>query len=86
VIREGPLTLLPKLFRAWKVTHLVFEGDTNAYARSRDEQVSKLAKDSGVEVIVKCGRTLYDPDELVKQNGDRPAMSITQVEAVGPVP
>ena len=35
-----------------------------------------------MEVIVKMGRTLYDPDELVKANGGKPTMSITQVQRV----
>lgn len=62
MIREGPQTLFPKLFKAWKVSHLVFEKDTDVYARDRDESVVKLAEDAGVKVIVKIGRTLYDPD------------------------
>ena len=82
LIREAPQTLLPKLFKAWKISHLVFEKDTDAYARERDEQVMKLAKEAGVEVIVKMGRTLYDPDALVKANNGKPTMSITQVQHV----
>ena len=42
----------------------------------------RQAKDAGVEVIVKMGRTLYDPDDLVKANGGKPTMSISQVEHV----
>lgn len=82
VVREAPQTVLVKLFKAWKITHLVFEKDTDAYARERDEDVIKQAKEVGVEVIVKMGRTLYDPDELVKKNGGKPTMSITQVQHV----
>ena len=82
VVREAPQTLLVKLFKSWKITHLVFEKDTDAYARERDEDVMKQAKDSGVEVIVKMGRTLYDPDDLVKMNGGKPTMSISQVQHV----
>ena len=80
VVREAPQTVLVKLFKAWKITHLVFEKDTDAYARDRDESVIQQAKEAGVEVIVKMGRTLYDPDELVKANGRKPTMSITQVQ------
>jgi hypothetical protein len=61
---------------------LVFENDTDAYARDRDKEVIGLAKKAGVEVITKVGRTLYDPDELVKANGGKPTMSITQVQHV----
>lgn len=82
VVREAPQTLLVKLFKAWNISHLVFEKDTDAYARERDEKIMELAKHAGVKVITKVGRTLYDPDELVKANGGKPTMSITQVQAV----
>lgn len=83
LIREAPQTLFPKLFRAWKITHLVFEKDTDAYARERDVKVMELAKEAGVEVVVRYGRTLYDPDELVRNNYNKPTMSISQVQAAG---
>ncbi|KAH7136073.1 FAD binding domain of DNA photolyase-domain-containing protein [Dendryphion nanum] len=83
VVREAPQTLLPKLFKEWKITHLVFEKDTDAYARDRDNEVMKLAKAANVQVITKVGRTLYDPDELVKRNNNKPTMSISQVQAAG---
>ncbi|EHK23311.1 putative photolyase class 1 [Trichoderma virens Gv29-8] len=83
VLREGPQTLLPKLFKAWKPTHLVFEKDTDAYARSRDEAVAKAAKAAGVEVIIRPGRTLWDSDDIVKHHGGKPTMSITQLQAAG---
>ena len=76
--------MLPKLFRAWKISHLVFEKDTDAYARDRDEAVLREARKAGVEVITRVGRTLYDPDDLVKMNKDKPTMSIKQVERVRP--
>ena len=61
----------------------MFEKDTDAYGRERDESVMKLAKEAGVEVVVRYGRTLYDPDELVKNNHNKPTMSISQVQAAG---
>ncbi len=79
VIREAPQTLLPKLFKAWNITHLVFEKDTDAYARQRDNEVVRLAREAGVQVVTRVGRTLYDPDVLVEKNGGRPTMSINQV-------
>ena len=83
VIREGAVTVLPKLFKKWNITHLVFEKDTDAYAKERDATVMEEAKKAGVEVIIKMGRTLWDPDELVKANGGKPTMSITQTQAAG---
>ena len=61
----------------------MFEKDTDAYAKSRDEEVIALAKKAGVEVVIKTGRTLFDPDDLVKQNGGKPTMSINQVQHAG---
>ncbi|KAF4548841.1 FAD-binding domain of DNA photolyase-containing protein 2 [Elsinoe fawcettii] len=83
VIREAPQTVIKKLIKEWKITHLVFEKDTDAYARDRDEDVMKQAKEAGAEVIVKMGRTLWDSDEIVKQNGGKPTMSINQLESAG---
>lgn len=82
VVREAPQTVLVKLFKAWSISHLVFEKDTDAYARDRDREVMRMAKEAGVEVITKVGRTLYDPDELVQANGGKPTMSITAVQHV----
>jgi hypothetical protein len=50
--------------------------------KDRDTEVVKLAKEAGVEVIIKMGRTLWDPDELVKLNGGKPTMTISQVQNV----
>lgn len=83
VLREGPQTLFPKLFKAWKVTHLVFEKDTDAYARDRDHVVAEAAKKAGVEVIVRSGRTLWDSDDVVKANGGKPTMSAAQLRNAG---
>lgn len=83
-MREAPQTLFPKLFKAWKVTHLVFEKDTDAYARDRDAAVIEAAKDAGVEVIVQSGRTVWDSDLLVEKNHGRLTMSISQVQTAGP--
>ncbi|KAL8846588.1 MAG: hypothetical protein Q9221_008329 [Calogaya cf. arnoldii] len=81
VIREAPQTVLPKLFKAWKITHLVFERDTDPYAKERDAKVIDLAKENGVEIVAtRHGRSLYDPDDLVKAHGGKPTMSITQVQ------
>ena len=82
VIREALQTLLPKLFKEWKVTHLVFEKDPDGYGQERDEEILKLAKEANVKTITKSGRTLYDIDELIKANSDKPTMSMSQVQHV----
>lgn len=80
VVREGPTSILPKLWKQWEVTHLVFEKDTDSYARARDEEVLRLAEKAGVQVVVRSGRTLFDSDALVAKNGAKPTMSMSQVE------
>ncbi|KAK4541395.1 hypothetical protein LTR36_007996 [Oleoguttula mirabilis] len=83
VLREPAVTLLPRLFKAWKITHLVFEKDTDAYGRERDAQVIESAKQAGVKVMFESGRTLWDSDKVVKANGGKPTMSITQLQHAG---
>lgn len=83
VLREAPQTLFPKLFKAWNVTHLVFERDTDAYAKERDKTVIALAEKAGVKVITRSGRTLWDSDEVVAKNGGKPTMSTTQLQSAG---
>lgn len=62
------------------VTHLVFEKDTDPYARERDEAIVQLAEEAGVEVIVRMGRNLFDPDDLVWKNGGNQTISMLQTE------
>lgn len=83
VLREAPQTVFRKILKEWKIDVLVFEKDTDAYARARDAEIEQVARDMGVEVVIKPGRTLWDSDELVKSNGGKPTMSITQVERAG---
>ncbi|KAM0338460.1 hypothetical protein ACHAPU_011313 [Fusarium lateritium] len=83
VLREAPQTLFPKLFKAWRVTHIVFEKDTDSYARERDDVISQAAKDAGIQVITRSGRTLWDSDQIVDKNGGKPTMSISQLQTAG---
>jgi cryptochrome len=41
-----------------------------------------IAKEAGVEVIIRTRRTLYDPDKIVKRNGNKLTMSMSQVQKV----
>ncbi|OAA78012.1 cryptochrome-2 [Akanthomyces lecanii RCEF 1005] len=83
LLREAPQTVLPKIFKAWGVTHLVFEKDTDSYPRERDAVVEAAAKTAGVQVITRSGRTLWDSDRIVAKNGGKPTMSTTQLQNAG---
>ncbi|KAL2425975.1 (6-4)DNA photolyase [Exophiala dermatitidis] len=80
VVRGGPpAKIMPVLLKKWKINVLVFEKDTDAYARARDEQVTQLAEAMGVKVLcVPGGRTLFDSDDIVRANGGKPTLSMTQ--------
>lgn len=73
---DGPAQALEKIgnYVSW------VSKDTDPYARERDDAVIRLAEEAGVEVGVRMGRILFDPDELVRKNGGKPTMSMTQTE------
>ena len=39
VIRGPPEEVLPLMWESWGITHLVFEKDSNAYAKIRDDKI-----------------------------------------------
>ena len=82
VIRGPPEDLLPLMWESWGITHLVYEKDSNAYAKVRDERIRSLAKEKGVEVVEAHGRHLYDPEEVVKAHKGKPTMTLNQWQAV----
>lgn len=79
VVRRAPGKIMAELLRRWKIDVLVFEKDTDAYARLRDDEVRSIAEGLGVKVVSLSGRTLFDSDELVKMNGGKPTMTMNQV-------
>ena len=54
---------LPLPFQEWKISRLTFEYDSEPFGKERDAAIKKLAKEAGVEVIVKTSHTLYDLDK-----------------------
>jgi DNA photolyase len=58
-----------------KITHLVFEKDTETYALQRDAQVIEACKKAGVEYVVKSGHTLWDVEDVVNANNGHPTMT-----------
>ena len=82
VIRGPPEMVMPLMWKSWGITHLVYEKDSNAYAKVRDERIKGLAKEAGVEVVEVHGRHLYDPEEVVKANKGKPTMTLNQWQHV----
>ena len=70
---------MAELLTRWKIDVLVFENDTDAYARQRDDEVRGIAERLGVKVVSLSGRTLFDSDDVVNMNGGKPTMSMNQL-------
>lgn len=75
VVRGPPQSLLPALFKQWRISHLVFEEDDDDYTRARDEAVVKAASKAGVQVISKAGHTLYRASDVLAQHKNEPFIS-----------
>jgi len=86
VVRGPPEEVLPIMWKEWGITHLVYEKDSNAYARVRDKKVVALAQGAGVEVVGVHGRHLFDPEVVVRTNGGKGTMTLHQWQNVGPPP
>jgi cryptochrome len=82
VLRGRPQQLLPHLCKAWGITHIVWEKDSNAYAKVRDKEVKGLMAEIGVEVVDVPGRHLFDPDLVVQANKGKPTMTLNQWQKV----
>lgn len=71
VLRGPALDVLEQYMTKWKVNLLCYENDTEPYSRVRDAQVGELAKRLEVRVETRWTHTLYDPNYLLKRNGNK---------------
>lgn len=60
VVRGKPEEVFPKLFCQWKITKLTYEYDTEPLSLSRDNTVTRLAEEHGIDVVCKVSHTLFD--------------------------
>ncbi|TMS12981.1 Cryptochrome-1, partial [Larimichthys crocea] len=82
VLRGKPEDVFPKLFNKWKVTKLTYEYDTEPYSLSRDQTVTALAKEHGVEVIYSVSHTLYDIDRIIEENNGKAPLTFIRMQAI----
>lgn len=61
VLRGQPEEELPRVWRAWGVSRLCFEVDTEEYARTRDRRVCALAAEAGAPPHKLCCRVCCPP-------------------------
>uniref|UniRef100_H3D186 Cryptochrome circadian regulator 3a n=1 Tax=Tetraodon nigroviridis TaxID=99883 RepID=H3D186_TETNG len=82
VIRGQPANVFPRLFKEWKISRLTFEYDSEPFGKERDAAIKKLAKEAGVEVIVKISHTLYDLDKIIELNGGQPPLTYKRFQTL----
>lgn len=82
VVRGQPADVFPRLFKEWGVTRLTFEYDSEPFGKERDAAIMKLAKESGVEVIIENSHTLYDLDRIIELNGHKPPLTYKRFQAI----
>ncbi|XP_063800391.1 cryptochrome-2 isoform X2 [Pseudophryne corroboree] len=82
VVRGQPADVFPRLFKEWGVNRLTFEYDSEPFGKERDAAIMKLAKEAGVEVIVKNSHTLYNLDKIIQLNGNSPPLTYKRFQAI----
>lgn len=75
VIRGQPAHVLPELFREWGTTCLTFEKDPEPFGKVRDANIVAIAREMGINVIVKTSHTLYKPEKIIDKNGGKPPLT-----------
>ena len=63
LVKGKPKETFEKLFKEWNVKKLTFEVDIEPYAKSRDEEIQKLAEKYSVTVVTKVSHTVYDTEK-----------------------
>lgn len=82
VVRGKPEDVFPRLFKRWSVTKLTYEYDTEPYSLSRDQSVTELANEYGVEVIYKVTHTLYNINRIIEENNGKPPLTYNRMQSI----
>lgn len=82
VIRGQPTDVFPRIFREWNITSLSFEEDPEPFGKERDAAIRHLAKEAGVEVIVKTSHTLYELQKIIGYNNGVPPLTYKRFQAI----
>uniref|UniRef100_UPI00398F7454 cryptochrome-2-like isoform X2 n=1 Tax=Pristiophorus japonicus TaxID=55135 RepID=UPI00398F7454 len=82
VVRGQPADVFPRLFKKWNVTRLTFEYDSEPFGKERDAAIMKLARNAGIEVIVRTSHTLYDVDRIIEVNGNKTPLTYKRFQTI----
>ncbi|KAM9817445.1 cryptochrome-1 [Neosynchiropus ocellatus] len=82
VLRGKPEEVFAKLFTQWKVTKLTYEYDSEPDSLTRDQAVTALAEERGVEVLYKVSHTLFDLDRIIEENNGKAPLTYNKMQAI----
>lgn len=72
VVRGKPSDVFPRLVQEWGIKRLMYECDSEPYAKTRDEELDAVVQSLGVQVIKKVSNTLYNPERVITYHGKPP--------------
>ncbi|KAK3598830.1 hypothetical protein CHS0354_007437 [Potamilus streckersoni] len=82
VIRGQPADVFPRLFKEWQITTLSFEEDPEPFGKERDAAISAMAKEAGVEVIVRMSHTLFNLQKIITENNGTPPLTFKRFQSI----
>ena len=82
VFRGNPKEIFEMLFSSKKVKNLFYEKDTEPYAKTRDKIVSDLCSKNNIQIHSFLGHTLYDPEDIIKNNGGKAPLQYSKLQTI----
>nr|WDV40244.1 cryptochrome 2 [Sinonovacula constricta] len=82
VVRGQPAEVFPKLFKEWNINVLSFEEDPEPFGKNRDEAISSLAREVGINVIIRTSHTLYDLQKIIAANDGIPPLTFKRFQSI----
>ncbi|KAJ8314578.1 hypothetical protein KUTeg_006728 [Tegillarca granosa] len=82
VIRGQPTDVFPRIFREWKISTLTFEEDPEPFGKERDSAIRALAKEAGVDVVVRTSHTLYELQKVITLNNGMPPLTYKRFQSI----
>eukprot|EP00163_Fabomonas_tropica_P030409 TRINITY_DN6841_c0_g1_i2.p1 TRINITY_DN6841_c0_g1~~TRINITY_DN6841_c0_g1_i2.p1 ORF type:complete len:582 (-),score=85.12 TRINITY_DN6841_c0_g1_i2:1075-2820(-) len=79
VLRGDPIQEIPKAAKHWDVDLIIYEKDTEPYAKKRDAGVASALASEKPECEIRAvpGHTLWDLDLLLKKNGGKAPLTMS---------
>ncbi|CAH1799144.1 unnamed protein product [Owenia fusiformis] len=90
VLYGKPVDVFREIHQEWGVTKICFEQDPEPIWQNRDALVRDFCKSAGIECVEKIGHTLWNPKDIISENGGMPPLTYEKFNAItsliGPPP